>query len=436
MTGGSDDARPPKDGAGAIDDAWDALIEEAGNEEDAVRRVERPISGPHNAVGKDRLAEPDDEMARLMSGAVVPESPPKVSAELFAPPTAKDNATSGEPPDGAVPESEPTDKKDDALAEDGSSAPTDEKDEALARGGSVEPPGTGDATTSHAEAAEASPSGGVERPSLRVVADGESAPDAAEPESRPARANRPAEPSSPEPIPVSEPAGGLPWMWIGVGALVLGAVGFFALQGGGSSEPKGSTPPITIASTELAAPPSSEVDSGVELGPDPDVDAGSPSGDVPPAGDPRPTTRSDDPREPPPGTPPEIAAVFRRLPVSPSDGPPIGGIGANGIHIDDLTMGSEGSNCSGRADDFSVSARDRVGLCVRVVHPREKEELQVLWEKHGGSTRRSKMVVLPKHAYRTRGYLKLRKEYIGDWTVRILSSDGVELARHDFTVVP
>ena len=60
----------------------------------------------------------------------------------------------------------------------------------------------------------------------------------------------------------------------------------------------------------------------------------------------------------------------------------------------------------------------------------------MLWQKHGGSTRRSKMVVLPMHAYRTRGILVLRSEYIGDWTVRILSSDGVELARHEFTVVP
>jgi hypothetical protein len=83
-----------------------------------------------------------------------------------------------------------------------------------------------------------------------------------------------------------------------------------------------------------------------------------------------------------------------------------------------------------------VSAGDRAGVCVRVVHAREKEELQVLWQKHGGSTRRSKMVVLPMHAYRTRGYLVLRSEYIGDWTVRILSADDVELARHEFTVVP
>ena len=37
MTGGSDDARPPKDGRESIDDAWSALVEEAGTEEDAVR---------------------------------------------------------------------------------------------------------------------------------------------------------------------------------------------------------------------------------------------------------------------------------------------------------------------------------------------------------------------------------------------------------------
>lgn len=184
-------------------------------------------------------------------------------------------------------------------------------------------------------------------------------------------------------------------------------------------------PPKTLAST-----PTPDSSGGEDEGSGQPPTAGDTAGSTAP-----PPVRSGDPREPPPGTPEEIAAVFRRLPVSPSDGPPIGGIGASGVHIDKLEMGT-GSACTGPADDFSVSGLDRVVVCVRVVHPREKEELVVLWQKHGGSTRRSKMVVLPKHAYRTRGYLKLRREYIGDWTVRILSSDGVELAQHEFKVVP
>jgi hypothetical protein len=277
------------------------------------------------------------------------------------------------------------------------------------------------------------------RPSLRVV---EVAPVPAslhDADERAARASRPAEPASAEP----EATRGLPWAWIGIGVLALGAVAYVAMRDDASSsgrdggsttpvaertpqepvkaDPRPSTPPPIDAQTDDAG---SQDEGGVESD-----DAG---GTKPP------TPRSKDPREPPAGTPPEIAAVFRRLPVGPGDRPPVGGIGVTGIHVDHIAMGSEtqGATCRGRADDFSVSAGDRAGVCVRVVHAREKEELQVLWQKHGGSTRRSKMVVLPMHAYRTRGYLSLRSEYIGDWTVRILSSDDVELARHEFTVVP
>ena len=40
------------------------------------------------------------------------------------------------------------------------------------------------------------------------------------------------------------------------------------------------------------------------------------------------------------------------------------------------------------------------------------------------------------HAYRTRAYLKLRREYVGDWEVKVFSGDGAQLARYPFTVVP
>ena len=147
--------------------------------------------------------------------------------------------------------------------------------------------------------------------------------------------------------------------------------------------------------------------------------------------------RSGDPRQPPPGTSPEAAEAFAKLPVSPADRPPVGGVGATGIHIDRIAIGSEytNQNCGGKTDSFSVASGDRVSVCVRVVHPREKEEVVVLWQKDGGAARRGKMIVKASHAYRTRAYLKLRKEYVGEWTVRILSQDDVELARQSFTVV-
>ncbi len=145
-----------------------------------------------------------------------------------------------------------------------------------------------------------------------------------------------------------------------------------------------------------------------------------------------------DPREPPPGTPPEIAAVFKKLPVSPADRAPVGGVGATGIHIDDVAMGSEyaRSRCSGNSGSFSVSNDDRANVCIRVVHLRQKEELSIVWQKLEGNARRGKIVVKPLHAYRTRAYLKLRSEYVGDWVVSVYSDDGVELAQLPFSVVP
>ncbi len=145
-----------------------------------------------------------------------------------------------------------------------------------------------------------------------------------------------------------------------------------------------------------------------------------------------------DPRVPPPGTPPEIAAVFEKLPVSPADRAPVGGVGATGVHIDDVSMGSayERSRCTGSSKSFSVSKDDHANVCIRVVHPREKEELSIVWQKVDGNARRGKIVVKPLHAYRTRAYLKLRSEYVGDWVVTVYSDDGVELAQLPFAVVP
>lgn len=177
----------------------------------------------------------------------------------------------------------------------------------------------------------------------------------------------------------------------------------------------------------VAAPPEVEPDVGTAP---PDV---APERTPPPVSDP-----NRDPREPPEGTSPEAAAVFKKLPVSPADRAPVGAVGSTGIHVDDVSMGSayERNRCSGGDGSFSVGQGDRVNVCLRVVHQRQKEELSVVWQKLGGNARRGKIVVKPMHAYRTRAYLKLRGEYVGDWEVKVFSEDGAELARYPFTVVP
>lgn len=143
-------------------------------------------------------------------------------------------------------------------------------------------------------------------------------------------------------------------------------------------------------------------------------------------------------REPPADTPAKIAQVFRRLPVSVHDGPPLEGIGSSGIHIDRIWLGSKNTRqgCGGKDDNFSISGGDEVNVCFRVVHGRVEEDVDVIWEKDGDLAQRRRGVTIPAaHAYRSRSYLALRGEYVGAWRVRIFSVDGVELATKTFKVV-
>jgi hypothetical protein len=439
MTGGSDDARTPRDEPNAVDAAWDELIGESDEDDgDSGHADARPVSGSHAAAGPNHRADPNDEMARLMDGEApklptfderepTPAAPTPVTPQVAEPTPVTPQATAPTPvkPQAAAPTPavvlphEPPARSSRASADDHEPSP-----KKATTAGAGEPPLAARDRSS--------------RPSLRVV---EGAPASARPQGaddRGARASGAADPPVPGP-PEPAQARGLPWAWIGLGAVALGAIAYFASRDGAPPsrvEHAGAQAPPQGSARDLPPPP---VGSTTRSEGDSSGDAADGTADAGDTGEPRPTTpRAGDPREPPPDTPPEIAAVFRRLPVGPADRPPVGGVGATGIHVDHIAMGSEtqGAVCRGRTNDFSVSGGDRAAVCVRVVHPREKEELQVLWQKHGGSTRRSKMVVLPMHAYRTRGYLVLRSEYIGDWTVRILSTDGVELARHDFTVVP
>lgn len=143
-------------------------------------------------------------------------------------------------------------------------------------------------------------------------------------------------------------------------------------------------------------------------------------------------------REAPEGTPAHIARVFRRLPLSIHDGPPLGGIGQSGVHVDKIWLGSRvnKNGCAGKSDGFSIAGGDEVNVCFRVVHGRMEEDVDVTWEKDGDlAQRRLGVTIPPLHAYRSRSYLVLRGEYVGAWKVRILSEDQVELASVTFTVV-
>jgi hypothetical protein len=143
------------------------------------------------------------------------------------------------------------------------------------------------------------------------------------------------------------------------------------------------------------------------------------------------------PRIAPDGTPEEHIRALRKLPHASSDRAPLGGIGPRGMHVDRIAMGTayKDGACTGPAGKFSIREESFAHLCFRVVHPRTQQRVRVRWERNGKLVRRTLVPIGDSHAYRTRATLPLRRSFRGDWTVRIVSIDGVELATHSFQVL-
>lgn len=140
----------------------------------------------------------------------------------------------------------------------------------------------------------------------------------------------------------------------------------------------------------------------------------------------------------PPGTPARNASAFRKLPVQPGDGSPVGGIGAGGIHLDELEVGQGWvkSRCSERSDEFTIGVQDRVNVCMRVVHERgTATELGIEWLRNGRQARRSKVPIGDMHALLTRAYLPISAGYEGEWLARVVAVDGTVIGEVSFRVV-
>jgi hypothetical protein len=138
----------------------------------------------------------------------------------------------------------------------------------------------------------------------------------------------------------------------------------------------------------------------------------------------------------PAGTSEARADAFRNLPHGRGDGRPMGGIGGEGVHVDHLALGARYRNgtCTGASDGFSTARHDKIHACIRVVHRRVGQRVAVRWERDGHLVRRQWLWIPASHAFRTRASMPVRTRFRGNWTVRVLSDDGVELAAHDFVV--
>ena len=146
---------------------------------------------------------------------------------------------------------------------------------------------------------------------------------------------------------------------------------------------------------------------------------------------------SEDARAVPEGTPPAVAATFKRIPLTVSDHGPVSGIGESGLHVDRMSLGTvfRKNRCRKPLERYAVSSGEDISFCFRAVHRRIDETITVHWRRQGRLVRRSFVNIPAIHAYRTRAKLALRREYVGWWDVIAMAADGTEIARTRFEVV-
>lgn len=138
----------------------------------------------------------------------------------------------------------------------------------------------------------------------------------------------------------------------------------------------------------------------------------------------------------PEGTARPNAEEYRALRRARGDGEPLGGIGAEALHVDHLAVGSHVRDglCGGENGRFSVGRQDAVHVCIRLVHRRIAQQILVRWERDGRLVRRQWLAVPGTHAYRTRASLPVKRDFAGRWTVRVVSLDGIELGKAQFEI--
>jgi hypothetical protein len=123
-------------------------------------------------------------------------------------------------------------------------------------------------------------------------------------------------------------------------------------------------------------------------------------------------------------------------PASKLDKPAIGGVGANGIHLDELAVGKGWAShrCEQLGSRFEVKTDDRVNLCFRVVHPRVAETVTVEWSRDGKLRQSIEVSVQPTHRYLTRAWLPVTAGRVGEWTATVKSEDGSVLGSIAFEI--
>jgi hypothetical protein len=111
------------------------------------------------------------------------------------------------------------------------------------------------------------------------------------------------------------------------------------------------------------------------------------------------------------------------------------------VRVESILTGASYVNhtCPERASEFSVKAHRHVNVCIQMAPATQpsSELVKVLWERNGTVHGETSIRIATRHTrVRTRVRFGLHLRRLGDWSVRLVSHNGVELARSTFHVVP
>jgi hypothetical protein len=159
----------------------------------------------------------------------------------------------------------------------------------------------------------------------------------------------------------------------------------------------------------------------------------------------RPRSREALQREPVKGAAPAAVAVEAPVeppapPVAPVARPPVAEI-ASRLRVDDIRTGAsyQRYSCPEPISRFSLAAHKRVNICLEFapMHDPVTEDVTVVWERDGTVFSATPMTVAARHfKFHTRAHMALDERRVGEWSVRIVSKKGLELARTSFHVAP
>jgi hypothetical protein len=95
--------------------------------------------------------------------------------------------------------------------------------------------------------------------------------------------------------------------------------------------------------------------------------------------------------------------------------------------------------CPEPTNHLSLQAHRRVNICLQIAPMLGPagETVTVVWERNGAFYGTTELTIPVRHIpLRTRAHMAIDQRRAGDWSVRVLSRKGKELARSTFQVGP